>query len=236
MAKHGHKWWKLGGGACGATALFSLLERWFIFLKLQNCGKRSVFDMWHIHFRFQNCQKLLEARLKMNFPWFSLQRNYDFWKNECQKLVRMWQPELFFICRPEEITSSSRFCGWPTSWACQVLSRDQDHIQLCNVSSRTPRHIIEVQLQLVSWQLAGRELPQRNIKSVWKNARELPQRRIKSVIKITGNFHSVTSGRCLKLQENFHSVASEACLKLQENFHSVASRRYSPQPPKTLPP
>ena len=172
--------------------------------------------------------------------WTSLGFRYSemmiFGKMNVKNLSACGNRSFFFICRPEEITSSSRFCGWPTSWACQVLSRDQDHIQLCNVSSRTPRHIIEVQLQLVSWQLAGRELPQRNIKSVWKNARELPQRRIKSVIKITGNFHSVTSGRCLKLQENFHSVASEACLKLQENFHSVASRRYSPQPPKTLPP
>jgi len=34
-----------------------------------------------------------------------------------------------------------------------------------------PDVLIEVQLQLVSWQLAGRELPQRNIKSVWKIAR-----------------------------------------------------------------
>ena len=84
----------------------------------------------------------------------------------------MWQPEHFFYLSPREITFSSRSCGWPTSWACQVLSWDRDHIQFCTCYASLDERC--------------RELPQRNIRNVFEIARELPQRTIRSVFEIVG--------------------------------------------------
>ena len=129
---------------------------------------------------FRTVKDLLEARLKMNFPWFSLQRNDDFWKNECQKLVRMWQPELFLSVAQKRSLPVADF-------AVDRLHEHAKFFQEIKTTSNFAMFPVEHPDILLrcnfNWSPDN-----------WR----------------VENFHSVTSRAYEKMQENFHSVESRA--------------------------